>query len=198
MEKLRTIEIKGKGYVKEYVEVNERIRYFREKYPEWSINTKWIHIDANMAICQCDVIDENGVIRSQGTAQELKGNGFINKTSHVENCETSAVGRALGILGIGIETSVASYEEVATAINTQNQKNKSERKKATSKKFIPEKSKDICINRITKGFEYLGTKIDKPGMMSNYLSSPENLYDNDIKDLNKLLKALEEKAKGNQ
>jgi len=191
-EKLKTIDIKGK----EYVEVNERIRYFRENFKDWSINTRWIHVDANMAICQCDIIDENGVIRSQGTGLELQGNGFINKTSHVENCETSAVGRALGILGIGIETSVASYEEVATAINTQNKESGAERTKATSKKFVPEKSKDICINRITKGFEYLGNKVDKPDMMSNFLSSPESLYDNDIEDLNKLLKALEEKAKG--
>ena len=36
----------------------------------------------------------------------------INKTSYVENCETSAVGRALAMLGIGIDTSIASANEV--------------------------------------------------------------------------------------
>lgn len=61
---------------------------------------------------------------AQGTALEKESSSFINKTSYAENCETSAFGRALGNLGIGIDTSVASYEEVANAI--ENQKDKRE------------------------------------------------------------------------
>ena len=66
-------------------------------------------------------VDENGNVRNlgHGTAYEKENSSFINKTSYIENCETSAVGRALGMAGFGIDVSVASYEEVATAIANQ-------------------------------------------------------------------------------
>ena len=60
-----------------------------------------------------------GDIVATGHAQEDKASSNINKTSYVENCETSAVGRALGFLGIGIETSIATADEVAMAIAKQ-------------------------------------------------------------------------------
>ena len=56
---------------------------------------------------------------STGLAQEDRSSSMINKTSFVENCETSAVGRALGFLGIGIESSIATAEEVSMAIAKQ-------------------------------------------------------------------------------
>ena len=64
---------------------------------------------------------ENGkaVVLGVGHAYEKEGSTFINKTSYIENCETSAVGRALGMAGFGIDTSVASAEEVQNAINNQ-------------------------------------------------------------------------------
>jgi hypothetical protein len=130
MTELKTIDIKGK----EYVEVNERIRYFREEYPEWSIVTEWLSVDVEHGICVAKVLDERRSVRATGTAMELQGNGFINKFSHVENCETSAVGRALGIMGIGIDTSVASYEEVANAV--KNQTSGKEPARPNNEKFI--------------------------------------------------------------
>jgi hypothetical protein len=57
-----------------------------------------------------------------GTAYEKESSSFINKTSYIENCETSAVGRALGMCGFGIDVSVASAEEVQNAINNQGDK----------------------------------------------------------------------------
>ena len=54
-----------------------------------------------------------------GTAYEKENSTFINKTSYIENCETSAIGRALGIAGFGIDTSVASAEEVKNAMANQ-------------------------------------------------------------------------------
>jgi len=59
--------------------------------------------------------DEHGRVLATGHAFEKKASTFINQTSYIENCETSAVGRALGILGIGVDTAIASAEEVATA-----------------------------------------------------------------------------------
>ena len=58
-------------------------------------------------------------VLGSGIAYEKEGSTFINKTSYIENCETSAVGRALGMAGIGINTSVASAEEVQNAIVQQ-------------------------------------------------------------------------------
>ena len=61
----------------------------------------------------------NGNVLATGHASEKDGSSFINKTSALENAETSAVGRALGILGIGIDTSIASAEEVGNAVQNQ-------------------------------------------------------------------------------
>jgi hypothetical protein len=65
------------------------------------------------------VKDPSGKVISMGRAMEHKGTSFINKTNFIENCETSAVGRALGFLGIGVDTSIATYEEVQNAIEKQ-------------------------------------------------------------------------------
>lgn len=115
-EKLKTIDFKGK----EYVEVSERIRYFRENFKGYSLESEWIKIDGGIAICKATIKDDKDRIVAQGTAYEKEGSSFINKTSYIENCETSAWGRALGNFGIGIEGSVASALEVANAIENQN------------------------------------------------------------------------------
>ena len=114
--KLKTVNIKGK----EYVEVNERIRHFRENYPQGSIVTELV--SNNDGVCVFKAIIYNmDLIVATGHAYEKEGSTFINKTSYIENCETSAIGRALGILGIGIDGSVASAEEVKNAIANQDQ-----------------------------------------------------------------------------
>ena len=116
MSKLKTINIKGK----EYVEVNERIRAFRELYPKGSIMTEMVSNQDGMCVFKTNIIVDNQILAT-GHAYEREGSTFINKTSYVENCETSSIGRALGVLGIGIDTSVASAEEVGNAIAQQDQ-----------------------------------------------------------------------------
>jgi hypothetical protein len=80
---------------------------------------------------------------AQGTAQEDKSSSRINQTSYVENCETSAVGRALAMLGIGIETSIASSNEVSMAIAKQ--EGTPTTKKADPKKSTAQKATDISV-----------------------------------------------------
>ena len=116
---IKTTDIQGK----EYAEVNQRIKAFRMVYPNGFIRT---HMENNVdGICtftaQVGFYDENGDGRviGTGTAYEKESSSYINKTSYIENCETSAVGRALGMAGFGIDTSVASAEEVQNAINNQ-------------------------------------------------------------------------------
>ena len=113
--KLKTVDIKGKPYV----EVNERLKYFRENYTDYSLETELISNDNGVCIMRAVIKNPEGVIKATGYAYEKENSTFINKTSYIENCETSAWGRALGNFGIGIDTSIASAEEVLNATNNQ-------------------------------------------------------------------------------
>ena len=115
MTKLKTVNIKGK----EYVEVNERLKHFRSTLKDWCLTSDIVELDEKRCVIKATVWDDNGNIRATGHAYETEGSSFINKTSFIENCETSAWGRALANLGIGLDTSVASFEEVANAVKQQ-------------------------------------------------------------------------------
>lgn len=117
---IRTVAIErktkdGKTAKKDYAEVNQRIKAFRMVYPNGSITTDIVSLKDGIVIMQAKVANEEGAIIGTGYAYEKEDSSFINKTSYIENCETSAVGRALGMCGFGIDTSVSSYEEVANA-----------------------------------------------------------------------------------
>ena len=113
--KLKTVNIKGKDYVM----VNERIKAFKELYPDYAIVTEIEHLGDGMCVIKAMVMDAEGNPKASGHAYEKEGSSPINKTSYIENCETSAVGRALGFMGIGIDTSICSAEELAIAISQQ-------------------------------------------------------------------------------
>ena len=122
--KLKTTNIRGK----EYVEVHTRIQYFRENFKDWALTSdierlEFITIDDKeylMCVMKSVVKNPDGIVKSTGTAYEILGSSNVNKTSFIENCETSANGRALGNLGIGIDTSIASADEVKIAIQSSN------------------------------------------------------------------------------
>ena len=135
---LKTTNIKGK----EYVEVNQRIKGFRMVYPEGFIRTELVSMADGICVMTAEVgfFDEKGnrIILGTGTAYEKETSSYINKTSYLENCETSAVGRALGMAGFGIDASVASAEEVENAINNQEQIKAAEKEEKTKKTKISE------------------------------------------------------------
>ena len=114
-ETIKTTDIKGK----DYAEVNQRIKAFRMVYPTGTIETKMVSNENGVCIFKASIYDELGELLGTGTAYEKENSSFINKTSYIENCETSAVGRALGMVGFGIDVSVASAEEVQNAIQNQ-------------------------------------------------------------------------------
>lgn len=122
--KLKTVNIKGK----DYVEVNTRVKEFRtnDLYKGYRLVTEIIDLTNGVVTMKATVLNENGEPVATGHAQEKESSSFINKTSFIENCETSAWGRALGNLGIGIDTSIASSEEVLNAIENQKPKSKKE------------------------------------------------------------------------
>ena len=81
-----------------------------------------------MIVMKANIVTPEEVIVSQGTAFERVNSTQVNQTSHIENCETSAIGRALGNFGIGVDESVASADEVLNAIKAQESiKNKAPR-----------------------------------------------------------------------
>lgn len=112
---LSTMDIKGKDYVK----VNERVRAFRMLYPNGIISTEIVSLADGVVVMKATISDDDECLLATGFAYEKESSTYINKTSYIENCETSAVGRALGFLGIGIDTSIASYDEMQNAVNNQ-------------------------------------------------------------------------------
>lgn len=113
---LRFTNIRGK----EYAEVNQRILAFWSLFPTGRIITDKTMDDGQRCEFKCYVFrdEEDEKPTTTGHAYEVK-QGNVNSTSYVENCETSAIGRALGLLGIGATTAIASADEVLNAIAQQ-------------------------------------------------------------------------------
>ena len=138
---IQTTDIKGK----EYAEVNQRVKAFRMLYPNGAITTDIVSLNDGIVVIKATIRDEEGKTLATGYAYEKENSTFINKTSFIENCETSAVGRALGMCGIGIDVSIASYEEVANAIENQKKEapNKSTTKGASTSNYTDDYRKKL-------------------------------------------------------
>lgn len=130
---LKSTDIKGKGYI----EVNQRIKAFRQVYPTGTISTEIVSLENSVVMMKATILDEEGKMLANGFAYEKESSSFINKTSFIENCETSAIGRALGFCGFGIDSSVASAEEVENAmLNQGNQGNQGSNERKASPKQV--------------------------------------------------------------
>ena len=142
-----TIKMTDVGRGKEYAEVPQRVKAFRMLYPNGSLTSEIISLENGVVIIKATACDENGNVLGTGHAYEKEGNGFINKTSYIENCETSAWGRALAACGIigGNEDSsgsIASAEEVMNAKKQQMQMDEEE-KRAKLKGLLEETNSDV-------------------------------------------------------
>ena len=117
---MKSVNIKGK----EYITVNERLIFFRSQpqYKGWRISEEVVSLDDKEGLFKVTIINPDGFEMAVAHAQEYRDSSYINKTSFVENGFTSALGRALGYLGIGIDTAIASADEVQTAVNNQTEK----------------------------------------------------------------------------
>lgn len=167
------IDLKGKKYAM----VPQRVKAFRRLFPEGFITTEIISHDGVTVMMQAKAgYYEDGVpiILATGFAQEVKGKGMVNSTSYIENCETSAVGRALGMISLGIEGGgICSAEELANAVVAQQQMKEEERAfcnppmpedgPVTSAKTLPKKAQtspvgNYIMNEITAMQEETGAK----------------------------------------
>ena len=113
-DQMTPMDIKGR----KYMEVNQRIKAFRMLFPEGFIKTEILSLENGVCVMKA-VVGHDEVILGEGTAYEKEDSSFINKTSYIENCETSAVGRALGMAGFGMDAEVASAEEQQNAMLNQ-------------------------------------------------------------------------------
>ena len=110
-----TINLKGK----QYTEVKDRVMFFRmdEQFKGFYFITEPLQLDNTIACFVCKVYNKENIIVSTGTAYERASQGPVNKKDHIENAETSAVGRALGFLGIGIVGGIATAENMKEVAN---------------------------------------------------------------------------------
>lgn len=108
--KQKAIDIKGK----QYVLVKDRIIYFNESYPKGEIITEILPSADTVVTIRACVYPGDGR-RFTGHGSEKIGGAGVNSTSALENAETSAVGRALAMMGIGVIDSIASVDEINKA-----------------------------------------------------------------------------------
>ena len=173
--KFKTTNIRGK----QYVEVNERIKFFRQEdeYKNWTISTEFTALDSEMCVCKCIIADTNQRVVATGHAHEERSSSHINKTSYVENCETSAIGRALAMMGIGIDTSIASANEVVDAIAKQ--------EGSPSKTASSAKDPDL----MSKCISYIKSSTDKHKALDIVMSKHgDSLTDKQVEGIKKFVR----------
>jgi len=111
------VNIRGR----EYLTVAYRVKQFRVDHPDWQIHTEIIDMDDDRVVVRAEICDSAGVTVASGHAEEKRSASQINQTSALENCESSAVGRALAFAGYG-GSEIASADEVQNAIYQQENK----------------------------------------------------------------------------
>ena len=84
----------------DYETVESRLNRYAKDFPDFRVKTEIVKYSENTILIQAWVYkdaaqQELNLFHGSGLAEETRGDGFVNKTSHVENCETSAIGRAL-------------------------------------------------------------------------------------------------------
>ena len=149
----KAIQFKGKAYVL----VSDRVNYFNEVYPNGSIQTQLIsEPKEDMVVVKAIVTPDTKEPRfftGYSQAKWSDTSSFVNKTSALENCETSAVGRALAFMGIGVIDSIASVDEIKKADLSQpvkspnNEFNNSKCQKCGGKIAISKGGKPYCTNK---------------------------------------------------
>jgi len=104
---------------KQYQTVAFRVGKFREAHPSHTLQTEIVSRDEECVVMVAKILDESGRLIATGHSEEYRRASTINKTSALENAETSAIGRALAAFGLG-GTEFATADEVANAISQQN------------------------------------------------------------------------------
>ena len=100
---------------KKYTQVVHRMEAFRKVHgTEFGVDTKILVDDGKRVVIKAIITDKDGRVIGSGMAEEIRGDGFVNTTSALENGETSSIGRALASLGLS-GGEYASANELETA-----------------------------------------------------------------------------------
>lgn len=111
--KNKAIKIQNKSYVL----VSDRVMYFNDVYPNGMIETTLLSNENGKVSMIAKITPDCSKPERYftGHSQADTTQGMVNKTAAMENCETSAVGRALALMGIGVIDSIASADEMHKA-----------------------------------------------------------------------------------
>ena len=187
------VDFKGKNYVM----VNSRVTAFRKLFPEGFILTDLLSNDNGVCVMQAKVgyyADGKQIILGSGLAYEKEASSYINKTSYIENCETSAVGRALGFLALGADDSICSAEELVNAINNQGKTpdantttakvpdiKQTQKASVTTSKKVPEENpvKKYIGNELVFMGQMFGIE-DKNEMLQKFAAMRKSLIDGGV------------------
>lgn len=185
---MKAIEYKGKAYIT----VNERLKEFRNTFKGYSLITEIIELGNDYATIKASVIDDKGTLRATGFAREVVAKSPTNKFAFLENCETSAIGRALGNFGIGIDTAVCTADELIMKLSQSGElaKDEIEVKEEVApeetKKILPEQEKPELSQELLTAIAECGTVECLQRLYEdNKLAIPQVL----IKEFNKLVTA---------
>lgn len=103
---------------KQYHTVAKRVQDFREANAEYGLLTEVAFREGDLVAVKASIVDKDGRVLATGHAEEDRTKGQVNRTSALENAETSAIGRALSAFGFA-GTEFASANEVENAIHQQ-------------------------------------------------------------------------------
>ena len=190
-ESIKTTTLKNEKtgrVIGDYAEVNQRVKAFRMLYPQGTIETDMISNENGICIFRAKIYNEEGKLLATGTAYEKEGSTFINKTSYIENCETSAIGRALGMAGLGIDTSIASAEEVMNAVANQSAPTKPQTQNTPSRSKVLSEDQIKALYEVSEAAGYSKARLVAL-VKAKYKCDPEYLtkaeYDYVYGSLNK-------------
>ena len=148
------VEIHGRKYKTVALRVSE----FRKEHPNLGLVTEILEMDAERVVMLAKVLSDPGElglgrVLATGHAEEQRASSQINRTSALENCETSAIGRALACFGFG-GSEFASADELANAITQQSKPSQRKTSRPTqgkqehTKKAQAEKVREILTKEI--------------------------------------------------
>jgi hypothetical protein len=101
----------------DYEPVAARLDRWLKDHPTGRVITDLVHYLSDVAVFKAELWLDGEIIAT-GWAEEIRGQGNVNRTSHVENCETGAVGRALANAGYaGSDVSKRPSREEMSKVN---------------------------------------------------------------------------------
>lgn len=161
------IDIRGK----QYQTVAYRVHQFRQDHPDWSLTSDMIERAEDCVVMRAMIANDQGRVLATGFAEEYRKSSQINRTSALENAETSAIGRALAALGYG-GTEYATANEVQNAIHQQGASEGQSQQGAVSPP-APKAAKHSKLKTELRGFVHELNGCGDGDELSAFLATPD-------------------------